>query len=330
MTEIKVLYLSEKDVKSTGVTIKDCIEIIEEVLKAHADGKVIVPPKLFLDMRDFGFPSDGDVMPAYVLSGNICGVKWIGGSPENHKLGLPYLFSVLILNEPRTFRPLAIMSANLLTAMRTGAATAVAAKYLAPDHAENVCIIGAGLQGRYQLLALNEVLKIKKVKVFDIEEKVRENYIKEMSEKICAKIEEAKSIKDAADEADVIITATTANEDLIKENWINKPCFVCSIGTFRELGIEFIRSMDKIIVDHLEQAKRTGTLMYWFSKGMLSEGDIYAELSHVVECKAERESQDERILAVLTGMGSQDVSLARYIYGIAKKKKIGQLLKWPL
>jgi len=329
LKEIEVLYLSEDDVKSSGLTMDKCIELVEEVFVADGRGQVVVPAKLFLDMRDFGYSCDGDVMPAYV--NNICGVKWIGGNPENYKLELPYLFSILILNDPKTFKPLAIMSSNWLTAMRTGAATAVAAKYLAPKHAENVCIIGAGLQGKYQLLALNEVLRIKKVNVFDVRKRVKENYVKEMSEKTGLEIRAAKSIKDAVSKAHVIITATTANKDLIKTNWVkNEGQFICSIGTFRELGYTIIKSMDKIVVDHLEQAKHTGTLAEWFSKKMLSDEDVYAELGHIVAAeKIGRESETEKILCVLTGMGSEDILMGYRIYKIAMSKKIGQLLKWP-
>ena len=325
-----VLYLSESDVKSLGFTMRECIEVMEEVFNAHGNGRAIVPTKLFLDLRKFGYTCDGDVMPAYIDSCKACGMKWIGGNPQNYKLGLPYLFSVLILNDPRTFQPLAIISANWLTALRTGAVTAVIARHLAPSRTENVCIIGAGLQGRYQLLGLNEVLKIANVTVFDIRKEAEDAYVREMSERTGLNVVAARSIQEAVSEADVIITATTANEDLVEAGWMRREGYLlCSIGTYRELGYETIKAMDKVIVDHRGQAKITGTLAYWFSKGMLTDEDVYAELGEIVSGKkAGRESDAEKILCVPTGMGSQDLAVAQRIYEMAKRRNVGQWLKW--
>ncbi|MEM2913896.1 MAG: ornithine cyclodeaminase family protein, partial [Candidatus Bathyarchaeia archaeon] len=165
------------------------INIVEAAFLAHEKGKDVLPPKLFLDMRPFGYNCDGDVMPAYVDSDKVCGVKWIGGSIDNYKLNLPYLFSIIILNDPKTFIPMAIISGNLLTGMRTGAATAVAVKYLTNKNSSNVFIVGAGFQSKYQLLALREVLKIEKVKVFDIRKSVQEKFIKDMNENADLEIE---------------------------------------------------------------------------------------------------------------------------------------------
>lgn len=324
----EILYLSESDVEHTNITMKQVINIVEEAFLAHEKGRDVLPPKLFLNMRSFGYNCDGDAMPAYVDLYKVCGIKWIGGSIDNYKSNLPYLFSIIILNDPKTFIPMAIISGNLLTGMRTGAATAVAAKYLTNKDLNNVFMVGAGFQSKYQLLALREVLKIEKVKVFDIRKSVQEKFIKDMNENANLEIEGVESIKNGVKDSNVIVTVTTANEGLIKREWFdNDGCLICSLGTFQELDYGLITSMDKIIVDNREQVKYTGTLATFFSKGTMSDKDIYAELGEIMASKkVGRESKTEKILCVLTGYASEDISLAFQVYKMAKAKGIGRIL----
>lgn len=151
--------------------MKEVIKLIEEVFKAHGEGNVFVPAKISLDMELFSeFKTWGNAMPAYFPSWKICGIKWIGGNfenPERHML--PSILGVVVLNDPETFVPLAILSGGWMTAMRTGAATAVAVRCLAKKDSKTACIVGAGYQGRYQLLALNEVLDLYEVRVNDVD-----------------------------------------------------------------------------------------------------------------------------------------------------------------
>ncbi|MEM2913897.1 MAG: hypothetical protein QXH91_00640, partial [Candidatus Bathyarchaeia archaeon] len=121
----------------------------------------------------------------------------------------------------------------------------------------------------------------------------------------------------------------TANEGLIKKEWFDNDdgCLICSLGTFQEVDYDLITSMDKIIVDNREQVKYTGTLATFFSKGMLSDKDIYAELGEIMALKkVGRESKTEKILCVLTGYASEDISLAFQVYKMAKARGIGRML----
>lgn len=329
--EVEILYLSEKDVELTGLGVKETIEIIKKVFRAHGQGNAIVPAKITLDMSITGkYSSSGNAMPAYVGSLKIAGIKWVGtnwSNPQRHNL--PSLFATIILTDPTTFASVAIIGGRWITAMRTGAVTAVATNYLARKNSEIVCILGAGYQGKHQLLALNEVLKIKEVRIADIIREAREKYAEEMSQKLGLIVKPAEDIKEAVKGADVIVAATTADKPLVKYEWIKKGCFICAIGSYQELDYRVTKSMNKIVVDHLKQTMHRGELSKWFAKGLLSERDVYAELGDIVAGKKPgRESDIENILCVPIGMGSEDVAAAYRVYQLAKEKGVGQKLRW--
>lgn len=329
--KVEILYLAEKDVESTGLTMKETVDIIEKVFKAHGEGDVIVPPKVLLDMQITAkYNTWGNAMPAYVGPWNTSGIKWAGANWANPKKhGLPSIFATIILTDPETFAPVAIIGGGWITAMRTGAATAIATKYLACKEAEVVCLIGAGHQAKFQLSALNEILKPCEVRVADVDAHRRETFASEMSETFSFRIKQVATIKSAVQGADIIVAVTSADEPLVRYEWLKDSCFICAVGSYQELEFRVIKSVNKIIVDHLEQTMHRGELAKWISKGLISERDIYAELGDVVAGKKlGRESDKERILCVPIGMGSEDIAIAHRIYELSMKKGLGQKLRW--
>ena len=164
MSDQKILYLSQSDVASLGVTMKEIIDALEIAFREHGNGKVEMPPKPGVHTQPDAFIH---AMPAWIPALHSVGVKWVSGYPDNFKRGLPYIAGLLILNDEVTGIPLAVMDCSWITAMRTGAATAVAAKYLARPESESVGILGCGVQGRSNLDALNVLFKIKRVVAYD-------------------------------------------------------------------------------------------------------------------------------------------------------------------
>ena len=329
--EIDVLYLGEKDVELTGLTMKETIEIIEKVFKAHGEGDVIVPAKITLDLQITGkYDTWGNAMPSYVGPWKMSGIKWAGANWNNPKRhGLPSIFATIILTDPETFAPVAIMGGGWITAMRTGAATAVATKYLARKDSETLCIIGAGYTARYQLMALNEVAKIREVRVSSRTKESREKFAEEMTKKLDLNVEPVATVEDAVRGADIVVTVTSADEPLVRYEWVKDGCFICALGSYQELEFTVIKSVNKIIVDHLEQTLHRGELAKWVAKGLISERDVYAELGDIVAGKKKgRESDEEKILCVPIGMGSEDIATSYRVYQIAKEKGLGQKLRW--
>ena len=181
-----VLYLSRTDVESVGVSMSDIVDAVQDMFKEKGEGRVEMPAKPGIHTRENAFIH---AMPAYIPGIQSAGIKWISGYPDNQKKNLPYINGLLILNDTDTGIPIAIMDATWITAQRTGAATAVAAKYLARKDSSSVGILACGVQGRSNLEALSCVFKISMVKAFDIYPDVAARFACEMAEVVQTKIE---------------------------------------------------------------------------------------------------------------------------------------------
>ncbi len=186
----KILYLSRKDVEDINLRMSEIIEALDHMFREKGEGKVEMPPKPGIHPRPDAVI---DAMPAYIPSIESAGMKWVSGYPENQKKGLPYVSGLLILNDPETGLPISVMDCTWITAMRTGAATGVAAKYLARKESSTVGIIACGVQGRSNLEALAYLFKIKKVKAYDIYPEIAERFANEMGEKLEVEIEPVKN-----------------------------------------------------------------------------------------------------------------------------------------
>ncbi|MFQ6014704.1 MAG: ornithine cyclodeaminase [Anaerolineae bacterium] len=330
-SEIEFLYLTQADVKATDLDMATVLEIIEDVFRLHADGRVILPHKIVLDL---GERERGRInaMPAYVGGDvDVCGIKWIAGFPQNPlKHGLPRGIGLLALNDSWKGVPLAIMDATFISAMRTGAVTGVGARYLARPESETMAMIGAGVQARTQLEALHLALpQLREVRVYDIRPEAAEAYAEEMSQVLDLVIEVVNIPQKAVEGADVIVTATMADEPIVKEAWVKEGSFFAHVGSYQEEEYEVVLNSDKIVVDEWEHVRHRGTpiLARMYDDGHLSEADIYANLGEVVAGqKPGRESEAERIFFAPIGMGSEDVAVAYGVYRLALEKGLGTKL----
>lgn len=153
--------------------------------------------------------------------------------------------------------------------------------------------------GRFQLLALDEAIKLKEARVADKSKEAMKKFVKEISEKISCDLTTTENVEEAAKDAIIIVTATTADGVIVKRDWIKDGCLVVSIESYQELDYASTKSMDKIVVDHLEQMLHRGELAKWVARGLISERDVYAELGDIVAGKKKgRVSDEERILCV--------------------------------
>ncbi|HSJ55466.1 MAG TPA: ornithine cyclodeaminase family protein, partial [Anaerolineae bacterium] len=182
MKDNRLLYLSYADVDGLGVTMAEVIDALHIAFREKGQGKVEMPPKPGVH------PGDSDnfihAMPAYIPALQSAGVKWVSGYPENYRRGLPYISGLLILNDVETGLPVSVMDCVWITAMRTGAATAVSAHYLARPDSSTAGILGCGVQGRTNLEALNVLFPLKKVRAYDVRPEMAERYAREMSEQL--------------------------------------------------------------------------------------------------------------------------------------------------
>ena len=166
MTDSSLLYLSRHDVAAVGPPMAQILQALETAFLEMGEGRVEMPPKPGIH------PGGGDnfihAMPAWIPALGSAGVKWVSGFPENRRRGLPYITGLLVLNDPETGIPLAVMDCVWITAMRTGAATALSARYLARPESRVVGVLGCGVQARTNVEALAVLFPLSKVMAYDI------------------------------------------------------------------------------------------------------------------------------------------------------------------
>lgn len=313
--------LSREDIKKC-LEMPACLEIVENVLKEQGENKVIMPPKLFLEMSQVS--GWVNAMPAYLLSKKAAGLKWAGGWAGNRKKGLPYIMAEIFLIDAETGLLNGVLEGGYITDLRTGAATGIAAKYLANKESKTIAIIGTGNQGKMQLRALHHVFDLNEVRVVDIFSEVADKFIREMSKELGISVIKARDAQEAVFGADIIVTATTANEILIKRDWVSKGAFIASVGSNPEIDTKIILNADKIVVDNWAQNKHRGELVPLIRDGLLTRENVYGEMGEIVAgLKVGRERSDEIIVACLIGLGCLDVGCANYAYTEAQKKGMG-------
>ncbi len=176
-----VLYLSRSDVETVNLSMAEIIDGLDRMFVEKGEGKVEMPPKPGIHTQPDAFIH---AMPAYIPSLESAGMKWVSGYPANQEKGLPYISGLLILNDPETGIPTCVMDCTWITAMRTGAATAVAAKYLARKDSSTVGIVACGVQGRGNLEALSCVFDIREVKAYDLYPELTDRFAAEMGPRL--------------------------------------------------------------------------------------------------------------------------------------------------
>jgi alanine dehydrogenase len=322
------LWLSEDEVKSS-LTMEETIEAVEEAFREHGRGKAQMPPKSYLYYRKY----DGDLrtMPAYLEELDATGVKVVNVHPANPGQGLPTVMAVVILNSPKTGAPIAMMGGTHLTNMRTGAAGAVAAKYLAREGSRTVGLVGAGAQARTQLLGLAKTFDIDTVKVADVSlDRCRalEKNCRTFLDVEYGLSTDAKEVCDV----DILVTTTPSRKPLVKEEWINEGIHINAIGADAKGKEELdpaILGKSKVVVDDIAQASHSGEVNVPLTKGLFSTEDIYASVGEVVAGKVPGRTDDDEITVFdSTGLAIQDVATATRVHQKALEMGIGTKLPY--
>ena len=323
---MNTLWIGDDDVRHL-LSMAEALEAVEEAFKQHALGKVQMPAKIYLNFTKYG--GDLRAMPAYLEEMDIAGVKIVNAHPSNPSKGLPTVMAILVLNDPSTGAPLAIMNATYLTDMRTGAAGGVATKYLARKDSRVMGIIGAGRQARTQLLAVTEVADIERVKVSSRTIEDASKFVDEMRAVVDVDME-ACSVEEACD-CDVLSTTTPVRKPVVKEEWIREGTHINAIGADAEGKQELepgILKKAKIFVDDMAQATHSGEVNVPLSEGLLSVEHIEGEIGEVIAgILRGRTKRDEITIFDSTGLAIQDVAVGRLVYKKALKKGLGRRLE---
>jgi ornithine cyclodeaminase/alanine dehydrogenase-like protein (mu-crystallin family) len=319
MNKIEFLFLSQEDVLAVGLSMTEVIETTEAVFVEHGRKQFENPPKPGIHPKGNAFIH---AMPGYLPALKAAGLKWVSSYPSNQNINLPAVMGVMFLNDVETGQPLALMDCRWITAVRTGAVSAVAAKYLANHESETLGIVGAGTQGRYNLIALREVLPaLKRVKVYDTNQKMLESFVRVMEAETSLEIQPVRSPQVTIQDSDVVVTATGKLEQPVyQENWVKPGALVLPVH-HRGWENTFLHKADKFVCDDWPQLQNAHKEVGGFY-GPLPE--LNAELGEIVlGIKPGRESEAERIIDFNYGLAIEDVALASCIYPRAVQKGLG-------
>ncbi len=293
------------------------MEATENAFSYYGKGKAQMPPKSYLYFNDY--KGDLRCMPAYIPDLGAAGIKAVNVHPENRKAGLPTVMATILLINPKTGFPIAVMDGTHITNMRTGAAGGIAVKYLAKEKCSNIAFIGAGIQAQTQLeAALLAKPKLSKVTAFDIDEAKCAAFIKVCKKKYEIEATVAKSVHDACKDADIINTTTSSRKPIVMKKDVPKGAHINAIGADamgkQELDAELLKAA-KVVIDDWEQASHSGEINVPISMKQFSKKDIAGELGKVVANNQKvRKSDDDITIFDSTGLAIQDLVTAWHVY----------------
>jgi ornithine cyclodeaminase len=332
---VELLYLSQEDVIAAGgLQMERTIEAVEMAFLASAKGETNNPPKTVI-MWDKDKPADIRrrviAMPSCIESEKrFAGIKWISSAPENPKnIGIPRATALIILNDYESGIPLCVMDGTIVSAMRTGAISGVAAKYLAKKDSQTVGLIGTGVQGRTQLMALKIALpRLNQIHVYDLDREKAERFAKEMQLALSVRVIVVENPQAVFQKGDVVVTATVSDHSYIKRAWPEEGCFYIEISGL-DSEMDVLRAFQKVVVDDWEQVKdnQHNLVGRCYGAGLFTEKELYASLPEIViGRKPGRETEGEKIFFNPLGMSICDLFEAYRIYQSAKEKEIGRVL----
>jgi ornithine cyclodeaminase/alanine dehydrogenase-like protein (mu-crystallin family) len=322
MPEHKLLYLSRADVESVGVTMAEIIDALAIAFHEHGLGHAEMPPKPGVHSQPDAFIH---AMPAYIPALHAIGMKWVSGYPANQDRGLPYITGLLILNDDETGMPLAVMDCTWITGMRTGAATALAARYLARPESATVGILGCGLQGRTNLEALHTLFPIKRVLAYDRRPESAAHYALELRERFGLDVTVVAEPQQAVTGCDMVVTAGPILKHphaTIKQGWLDAGGFASLVDYDSYWDGPALQEVDKFCTDDIPQ------LEYYRSAGYFqSIPPIHASLGQLVTGqKPGRQSSTERTIACNLGLALDDMATAPLVYRRAVERGVGTWL----
>jgi ornithine cyclodeaminase/alanine dehydrogenase-like protein (mu-crystallin family) len=318
----KLLYLSRADVERAGQTMPEIIAALESMFREKGEGRVEMPPKIGIHTMPDAFIH---AMPAAIAGLKAAGMKWVAGYPDNSKRGLPYITGLLILNDPETGIPIALMDCTWITAQRTGAATAVAAKYLARADSATAGILGCGVQGRSNLEALQTIFSLKKLYAYDTHSDRAAAYAEEIRTRFGIEAMPVSDPKQAVVHSDIVITAgpiLRKPHATIRKDWLREGAFASLVDFDSYWHPDALREADKFVTDDIPQLHHYRDIGYF-----QDIPPIYADLSELVTGRRPgRQKASERTIACNLGLALDDMAVAPLIYGRAREKGIGTWL----
>jgi alanine dehydrogenase len=318
------LILTRRDVAAL-LSIEECTDAVERVFRMYGEGKTQAPGVLGVHAHEGGFHIKAGVLQ---MNRPYFAAKINANFPHNpNRLGLPTIQGVIVLSDAANGYPLAVMDSSEITAQRTAAATAVAAKYLARPESKTLTICGCGIQGRASLRALIRLFPLEQIFVYDVDSTRSEKFVNDLSAETPIAIKAVGQLEDAALQSDIYVTCTPSKQFYLRREHIAPGAFVAAVGADNEDKQELDPTLlgeNKVVADVVKQCATIGELHHALDQKVMTRDQVYAELGEVVAAtKPGRTSNDEVIVFDSTGMALQDVVTSALVFEKAKQQGAG-------
>jgi alanine dehydrogenase len=329
MKSDEILLLTATEIQSL-LTLDECIGAVEHAFCAHGEGRAVPPAVLSMHTDGGGFHVKAGLLE---LDHLYFAAKVNGNFPENSsRFGLPTIQGVIVLCDAENGTPLAVMDSREITSLRTAAATAVAAKFLARQDSQTITICGCGNQGRIQLKALSRVRPLETVFAYDRDGEQALRFSQDLISDLRMSVVPVSNLTAAVRQSDICVTCTTSRQPLLGSDDVSPGTFIAAVGADNPQKQELHPSLmaaSKIVCDILEQCAVMGDLHHALEAGVVTRANVYAELGEVVAGKKPgRESQEEITIFDSTGMALQDVAAAALLYEKAQRDGSGVRLNF--
>lgn len=328
-----LLFLRRRDIAAVGGDHSALyVHTLERALIEHAKGAVVQPLKPYLRTGGAGGHIADRIiaMPAHLADPGISGLKWIGSKHDNpQRHGLARASAVIVLNDPDTNYPIAILEGALISAWRTAAVTCIAVARLARRDFRTVALIGCGVIGRTQITALlQQFPQLDTIHLHDVNPSAAKEFAVQLDAEwpgVTARI--AESAEQAVRAADVVVPCTVTDRPYLSFDWLRRGSFVSNVSIM-DCGKDVFLGADKVVVDDWDQCNREKKIINQLvTEGSFSRDALHAELGEIVaERVPGRENDDEIILLNPMGMAVDDISCATEVYLRAKQKRVGHRL----
>ena len=321
------LLVTQTDIERL-VTMKTAMRVTAQAFRAMARGHTLMPAKVYLTLPD---GSDFRAMPAALFRPTACGMKWVNVHLRNRTKGLPTVMATIILNDPATGFPTAIMDGMLLTRLRTGAAGGVAAKALARPHSRVVGLVGCGAQAMFQLQALLESFRLTEARVWGALPGEAGRFARRAARTLRLPCVPVKTVRACVEDADLIVTITPSRRPLVMREWVKPGAHINAMGADapgkQELDPAILRAAT-VVVDDLPQAIHGGEMNVPVAQGQYDQKRIQGTLGGVLVGRVRgRSSSTEITVFDSTGLAIHDVALAAEVLRLARQAGRGRKIR---
>lgn len=330
MKSSQLRFVSGKDVEGLRLTRQEILRSVEGAVRAQGAGEVVLEPRMHLMPPNEG-KGHFNILRGYIGPENVCGVKIVGDFVDNYRLGLPSELALVNLFDPETGVPLGIVDATMITSARTGALTALGARYLARSDSKVLGHVGSRGTAWWNVTMLDDLFAFDEIRVTSKRPESRDAFAESLSTHLDKPVKAVATAEEALVGADIMVEASRLTEPtpLVRTEWVTPGTFVVPYGTVSAVELSLTEIMDKIVVDDWGQAHagRFGALRRHVDEGLLTKDTLHAELGDIVVGNAPgREQPDERTLFWHRGLATTDVALAYLILQRAEDAGVGTVL----